>query len=56
MKLQLAIYIHVENTPCYPCSWYGGPYWNDVRMTNATCYYFSTEEEAIANCIKLMEK
>ena len=45
----------VELTPCYPCEWYGGPYWNGRRMSNSFVYYFRTELEAIANAVKLME-
>lgn len=36
----------VELTPCYPNCWYGGPYWNNVRMTNQTGYFFPTEQLA----------
>lgn len=45
----------VELTPMYPAEWYGGPYWNGQRMSNATCYYHRTEDEAIAFCLKMME-
>jgi hypothetical protein len=45
-----------EKTPMFPCEWYGGPYWNGQRMCNDTSYYFRTEDEAIANAIKLMEQ
>lgn len=44
----------VEETECFPCSWYGGPYWNGKKMSNSFVYYFKTEDEAIANVIKLM--
>ena len=45
-----------EKTPCYPCEWYGGPFWNGRRMDNSFVYYFRTEDEAIANAIRLMER
>lgn len=46
----------VEKTPCFPCEWYGGRYWNGQRHDNSFVNYFRTEEEAIANAIKLMKQ
>lgn len=44
------IIFKVIKTPCHPCSWFGGPTHNGRIVSNATCYYFLTEEEAQANC------
>jgi hypothetical protein len=39
-------YWDVEKTTCYPCEWYGGPYFNGIRQSNSTCYFFRTHQEA----------
>lgn len=52
----MSITYKVELTPCFPCCWYGGPYWGDRRMSNSFVYYFRTEAEALSNCNKLRSR
>lgn len=45
----------VEKTACYPHEWFGGPTFNGHHTSNASCYYFPTEEAARENVRKLKE-
>lgn len=40
----------------WPACWYGGPYWNGQRMSNATCYYFRSEQAAKDEVEKLKKQ